>query len=350
MSDICESLVASIILQEYGLMKTVEEKPSFSVVQSDAVGELACPVCRDVLKNPVMHPACGNMFCSECVKSMTTCSVCHGSSTGACGFVQAPKYVQNTLKAMKVRCDGCKGEMTREEFESHGCVAVSNAITALLHHIDDIERLNSKLRREIIERDLNEELKRGSPSVRAADDGDTVLWLGRDPVPPVCVALPPPSDGIGDFGDVLCCESGPVHHFCVAEELSFSPPPSPQAAAAVRPRGSSSGRMDEVDQARRYIKKIKSRFRDNPEKFKAFLSLLTNYHKETCTPDQVFSQVKELFHDHPDLVEEFIAFLPVKFQQQARSCPAQADEAFCSYADVFGDMPVFDFCSLDFMG
>ena len=77
---------------------------------------LTCAVCLGLLTTPLMHPGCGNMFCSACVASLTSCPLCRGSLEGPAGFVQAPKLVQNKLSEMRVRCDMCQSEMPREDF------------------------------------------------------------------------------------------------------------------------------------------------------------------------------------------------------------------------------------------
>ena len=66
----------------------------------------------------------------------------------------------------------------------------------------------------------------------------------------------------------------------------------------------------EVDQARRYIKRIKERFLNDPQKYKKFLEILHGYHKEQHSIERVYEEVKELFRDHADLLEEFKLFLP----------------------------------------
>lgn len=59
-----------------------------------------------------------------------------------------------------------------------------------------------------------------------------------------------------------------------------------------------------------YVKKIKNRFANDPETYKAFLAALHSYHKEQLTIHEVYEQVSLLFRDNPDLLAEFMQFLP----------------------------------------
>ncbi|XP_051951090.1 paired amphipathic helix protein Sin3b-like isoform X2 [Xyrauchen texanus] len=79
----------------------------------------------------------------------------------------------------------------------------------------------------------------------------------------------------------------------------------------------------EFDSAISYVNKIKNRFLDNPETYRAFLEILHTYQKEqlevkenrgrSCggmTEDEVFSKVASLFKGQEDLLAEFGQFLP----------------------------------------
>jgi len=66
------------------------------------------------------------------------------------------------------------------------------------------------------------------------------------------------------------------------------------------------------EQAVSYVTKIKNRFSDQPNTYKTFLNILHRYQKEQSTIRRVYEQVANLFRDHPDLLEEFIVFLPEK--------------------------------------
>ena len=38
--------------------------------------ELQCPICLNLLTEPVTHSKCGNMFCNECIHKATKCPLC----------------------------------------------------------------------------------------------------------------------------------------------------------------------------------------------------------------------------------------------------------------------------------
>ena len=54
----------------------------------------------------------------------------------------------------------------------------------------------------------------------------------------------------------------------------------------------------------------KMRFVHQPHTYKSFLEILHTFHREQHTIKDVYDQVATLFHDHPDLLEEFSQFLP----------------------------------------
>ncbi|XP_068599386.1 paired amphipathic helix protein Sin3b [Brachionichthys hirsutus] len=80
----------------------------------------------------------------------------------------------------------------------------------------------------------------------------------------------------------------------------------------------------EFDSAISYVNKIKNRFLDHPEIYRAFLEILHTYQKEQLevkesrgsrgssgmTEDEVFSKVASLFKGQEDLLSEFGQFLP----------------------------------------
>uniref|UniRef100_A0A672HW39 Paired amphipathic helix protein Sin3b n=1 Tax=Salarias fasciatus TaxID=181472 RepID=A0A672HW39_SALFA len=93
----------------------------------------------------------------------------------------------------------------------------------------------------------------------------------------------------------------------------------------------------EFDSAISYVNKIKNRFLDHPEIYRAFLEILHTYQKEQLevkesrgsrgsigmTEDEVFSKVASLFKGQEDLLAEFGQFLP----DAKRSLVSQATAA-----------------------
>lgn len=66
----------------------------------------------------------------------------------------------------------------------------------------------------------------------------------------------------------------------------------------------------DLDHARSYVRKIKNRFVNNPQTYKAFLEILHSYYQGQRPINEVLEEVGELFVHHPDLFNEFRLFLP----------------------------------------
>lgn len=59
-----------------------------------------------------------------------------------------------------------------------------------------------------------------------------------------------------------------------------------------------------------FVEKIKTRFTNQPETYRSFLSLLHSFHRDQRGIKEVYLQVQQLFRNEPDLLEEFSLFLP----------------------------------------
>ncbi|VAH00014.1 unnamed protein product [Triticum turgidum subsp. durum] len=59
-----------------------------------------------------------------------------------------------------------------------------------------------------------------------------------------------------------------------------------------------------------FVNKIKARFQAQDHVYKAFLAILNMYRMHNKSIQDVYQEVATLFHDHPDLLEEFKHFLP----------------------------------------
>ncbi|PIA62320.1 hypothetical protein AQUCO_00200364v1 [Aquilegia coerulea] len=66
----------------------------------------------------------------------------------------------------------------------------------------------------------------------------------------------------------------------------------------------------EFEEAINFVNKIKTRFQNDDRVYKSFLEILNMYRKDNKSITEVFQEVASLFHDHPDLLDEFIHFLP----------------------------------------
>lgn len=68
--------------------------------------------------------------------------------------------------------------------------------------------------------------------------------------------------------------------------------------------------QSDLDHARNYVRKIKTRFSNRPATYKAFLEILHSYYQGLRPIAEVLEEVGELFASHRDLLEEFRLFLP----------------------------------------
>ncbi|KAM7277930.1 hypothetical protein ACFE04_005064 [Oxalis oulophora] len=66
----------------------------------------------------------------------------------------------------------------------------------------------------------------------------------------------------------------------------------------------------EFEEAISFVNKIKKRFQNDDQVYKAFLDILNMYRKEHKDINEVYSEVAILFEDHSDLLDEFKRFLP----------------------------------------
>ena len=103
--------------QQAVLKEVLSRKPSCKFDETQpGFKTFLCPVCLDVFKNPVDH-TCGNTFCSECVKSVSSCPMCRKQSS-ADDYKPASLIIKNTILSLKVVCGTCKKTMTYDEFNT----------------------------------------------------------------------------------------------------------------------------------------------------------------------------------------------------------------------------------------
>uniref|UniRef100_A0A8D3CSY4 Paired amphipathic helix protein Sin3b n=1 Tax=Scophthalmus maximus TaxID=52904 RepID=A0A8D3CSY4_SCOMX len=118
----------------------------------------------------------------------------------------------------------------------------------------------------------------------------------------------------------------------------------------------------EFDSAISYVNKIKNRFLDHPEIYRAFLEILHTYQKEQLevkesrgsrgssgmTEDEVFSKVASLFKGQEDLLAEFGQFLPdakrslVSKKKMKYSCTKDQSFASVGKHGVLREFSFFD--------
>uniref|UniRef100_A0AAX7TTF0 Paired amphipathic helix protein Sin3b n=1 Tax=Astatotilapia calliptera TaxID=8154 RepID=A0AAX7TTF0_ASTCA len=119
---------------------------------------------------------------------------------------------------------------------------------------------------------------------------------------------------------------------------------NPAATSSVSPPASETSPV-EFDSAISYVNKIKNRFLDHPEIYRAFLEILHTYQKEQLevkesrgsrgssgmTEDEVFSKVASLFKGQEDLLAEFGQFLPdAKRSLKKMKYSCTKDQSFAS--------------------
>jgi paired amphipathic helix protein Sin3a len=86
-------------------------------------------------------------------------------------------------------------------------------------------------------------------------------------------------------------------------------PPPMQPPKQAAPIAAPKKQQVEFNHAISYVNKIKTRFAEEPEKYKQFLEILQTY-KQSKPIKEVYKEVSELFKGSPDLLDEFKQFLP----------------------------------------
>ena len=100
------------------LEQTLSREMTCSLVENQSdINSLICPICLDVIKGPVMHSQCGNMFCENCVKALKICPLCRAELDPQTPFAPVPRMIHTMIASVLVRCNICQKEMSRELFE-----------------------------------------------------------------------------------------------------------------------------------------------------------------------------------------------------------------------------------------
>ena len=127
--------------------------------EKEVDGNLHCPLCSNVLKNPVQCRRNQHLFCSPCIKrhleqNSQTCPTCREELTAET-LLLPPILAIDFLSALKIRCDfaarGCR-ELVKLEFlkrhvaqcgysqtkcENDGCSMIINKIDKEHHENND---------------------------------------------------------------------------------------------------------------------------------------------------------------------------------------------------------------------
>lgn len=88
--------------------------------------ELICPICADVLEEPVQSCGCEHAFCSACIdKWMLEKQICpvDRSDLMRGHLVPVSRLMRNMLSRLKIKCtfadSGCAQELSLEDFRTH---------------------------------------------------------------------------------------------------------------------------------------------------------------------------------------------------------------------------------------
>jgi paired amphipathic helix protein Sin3a len=90
-------------------------------------------------------------------------------------------------------------------------------------------------------------------------------------------------------------------------------------------------RTKEFLRAKKFVRKLRVSLEGKPQDYKLFLKYLQMYHSNQQTVNELYNNVEKLLQGHPDLVKEFVTFLPEnsvypdpsKYSPQPQSSPDQ---------------------------
>ncbi|XP_068142690.1 E3 ubiquitin-protein ligase NRDP1 [Drosophila tropicalis] len=88
--------------------------------------ELLCPICTDILENPVQSPICEHAYCKECIgkwiREKNNCPVDRTQLSNS-QLVPASRLMRAMLGRLKIKCcyfeNGCPEVVQLEDFRSH---------------------------------------------------------------------------------------------------------------------------------------------------------------------------------------------------------------------------------------
>lgn len=120
---------------------------------------------------------------------------------------------------------------------------------------------------------------------------------------------------------------------------------TPQQAALA-----AQGSPAEFDQAINYVNKIKQRYASRPEIYKHFLENLQLYQKGIKPIYDVYREISELFHDSPDLLEDFKLFMPDSASAESVAQPVAPAAPVAPVAPVNGAAQGYGYVQLPPVG
>ncbi|KAI5437279.1 hypothetical protein KIW84_023408 [Lathyrus oleraceus] len=66
----------------------------------------------------------------------------------------------------------------------------------------------------------------------------------------------------------------------------------------------------DIEYARKYLDKVKTRFQDDPDVYQSFVAILIMYRHKEKSSEEIAQMIFSLFEDQYDLVDGFMEFLP----------------------------------------
>ena len=88
--------------------------------KNDIKEDFNCPICFDILQDPVMISACQHYFCRVCItkwlKDETSCPKCRITTYSV---DPPPRILKNLLGELNIKCKKCNSKMKLEAYDNH---------------------------------------------------------------------------------------------------------------------------------------------------------------------------------------------------------------------------------------
>ena len=87
--------------------------------------DLECPICLELLENPVDLKGCQHTFCNDCICPMwgicpLSCPLCRHDIKDTSDIVPTHRFLRNTLSKIQLKCShGCGKIFSHENYREH---------------------------------------------------------------------------------------------------------------------------------------------------------------------------------------------------------------------------------------
>jgi hypothetical protein len=100
---------------------TIQGLPLDLLISQEFSNEVSCPICLQILYNPVSCELCQYPFCKSCIDSWISKSKTCPNRCKYYKEVKINQFARNLLNKIKLRCplDGCKQELQYEDYTRH---------------------------------------------------------------------------------------------------------------------------------------------------------------------------------------------------------------------------------------